>query len=1027
MHAIASGTGPRRGAAPSRRASSRFIARLAALIALSIFAGPSTPAADSPADAYRAPFPGRLAHDGDLLYALNDSTEPGNYAHPAGLYRIQFPPSWRMIRNLVDGRVAATFSPEAGRVPPKLMRVGVKVQAVVMADVFRRQHMSAVAIMRHLLPGLLRDNPGMKLRSDVAAAKLGGLDAAMCSLEGKWEEQPGDSIREILIAERAGTVFQLSGFAPAGEFAAFRETFLKVARESSFGRSGLARRDDSFEARRIVQKYKGSVVSIVAANDQKAGTGTGFIVSRDGYILTNYHVAFDMQGGEPMKNFTVEWDESLRRPKLPARLVGGRLRLSPYQLQHGTDVALLKIAPGDYEPFPLSPLADVEPGDGVVTLGFPSRGLLEGISLTVTSGVVTRFNRGPQGNIDSVFVDAAFTHGSSGGPCVSLVTGGVIGLNSFGMDVQVDPRMSKLNDLIKYHGVVPIDAALREFPLIFMRGANADGSGFDFLDCLEVSKYFLSVGSLRAAEQLAVRAVSLEPNESFARMRLGECRFDQAVEKQLEGADPKAQALFEAARQAYTEALARDPKRPEVLTAFARLEIQQNRLPEAAALAARAADAEPKGWAGNLLLADIRFRESRFDDALRYVQKAKAVVGGLIVNPHVTAAQIFAAKGDYAKARDEWAEAARISTVYLPARLGVAAYHEQVNQMDQAVAAYRRVLDDFPDNGEVLGRIGLCLNRAGRTAEAANFFAQSVRRCQAAGQAPDESVLMFFGDFLAQRPDSAEAVPIYAAYLFHHRGGQWAALASLKLAAIHLQHQAPGLASVHARLAMQLRAAPEVAQAAQQYQPAALALDEIRAMLQLQYPLALAAQLVADSPLGFALNEQQLAQLQQEGMPEPVLKAILVSLSRHRSLDPPSDASGGIGPSDFAPPGNERFIPPGAAPVVPAPPPTTTSGIDLRGTWAATGMTTQQAPFRSVIIFGEFGLFTSETWVAFQSLGSLSGTYRLENGRLILQPEGGRPFVSNFQQDGNAIVMDVPNFAPGLRFFREAAPGGFQF
>jgi hypothetical protein len=198
-------------------------------------------------------------------------------------------------------------------------------------------------------------------------------------------------------------------------------------------------------------------------------------------------------------------------------------------------------------------------------------------------------------------------------------------------------------------------------------------------------------------------------------------------------------------------------------------------------------------------------------------------------------------------------------------------------------------------------------------------------------------------------------------------------------------------------------------------------------MLQLQYPLALAAQLVADSPLGFALNEQQLAQLQQEGMPEPVLKAILVSLSRHRSFDPPSDASGGIGPSDVAPPGNERFIPPGAAPVVPAPPPTTTSGIDLRGTWAATGMTTQQAPFRSVIIFGEFGLFTSETWVAFQSLGSLSGTYRLENGRLILQPEGGRPFVSNFQQDGNAIVMDVPNFAPGLRFFREAAPGGFQF
>lgn len=82
-------------------------------------------------------------------------------------------------------------------------------------------------------------------------------------------------------------------------------------------------------------------------------------------------------------------------------------------------------------------------------LGFPSRGLIEGVSLTVTTGVVTRFNRGPQGEVASIYVDAAFTHGSSGGPSVSLVTGGVIGLNSFGMDVQLDARSAGLNDFIK--------------------------------------------------------------------------------------------------------------------------------------------------------------------------------------------------------------------------------------------------------------------------------------------------------------------------------------------------------------------------------------------------------------------------------------------------------------------------------------------------------------------------------------------------------------------------------------------------
>jgi hypothetical protein len=63
--------------------------------------------------------------------------------------------------------------------------------------------------------------------------------------------------------------------------------------------------------------------------------------------------------------------------------------------------------------------------------------------------------------------------------------------------------------------------------------------------------------------------------------------------------------------------------------------------------------------------------------------------------------------------------------------------------------------------------------------------------------------------------------------------------------------------------------------------------------------------------------------------------------------------------------------------------------------------------------------------VGFQSLGPLRGNYRFENGRLILQPEGGRAFTPNFQLDQNGIVMDVPNFAPGVRFVRENSRGEF--
>ncbi len=980
--------------------------------------------ASAPA-AFHPPLPGRLAKDGDMLYAVSDPPESGVYRHPAGLFVLRFPGPWRLMRSASGGYVAYTFSAEVGRVPPKQLRTGIKVNAVAMSDVFRRQQLTAEAILKHFLPGMLRDEPGMRLAGGVTKARLGNLEAATCVLEGKLKDLPGEWRREFLVAEKEGVAFQLLGFAPAGDYAAFRPAFLKIAADSSFGRSGPARRDESLEARKIVQRYKTSVVSIYAAGDAGAGTGSGFIISRDGYVLTNYHVAFDTRTGQPMKTFTVEWDESLRRPKVPAQLVGGKFRMSPFQLQHGIDVALLKIAPGDYDPLPLSPLAEVEAGDGVVTLGYPSRGMLEGVSLTVTTGVVTRFNRGPDGDIVSALIDAAITHGSSGGPCVSLVTGGVIGLNSFGVDVQLDARYARLNDLIKYYGVVPIDAAIREFPLVCLPGMNPQASGYDFFDCLELSKYFLSVGSFNAAEQLALRAVSVEPQQALARMRVGECRFEAAQEQEREGDRAKAQALVEAARKAYGEALARDPRQATALAAFARLELQQNRLTEAADLAARAAAADPEGWEGNLLLADINLRQERFDEALRYVEKAKAVVGGLIVNPHVTAALIRTAKKDYENARKEWAEAARISPVYLPARLGVAAYFEQVKQPDAAVAEYRRVLTDFPENGEVLGRIGLCLNGAGKTAEAADYLAQSVRRCRAAGQAPDESVLMFLGDLLMQRPDSAEAAPVFALYLYHHRQGQWAALASLKLAGIHAQHQAAGLARAHARLAIQLRNAPDVAQAAAQYPEAPLSLSEIQALAGvLQYPLALAAEIVAASPLGFTVDEQQMVQLQQQGLPEPILKAILQSLSQHPPMASAPGPGAGAMPPEMAVPG--AMPPAPASPLFPteAPPPAA-AAPGLVGTWVATGMTAQQMPFRSVIIFGDLGVFTSDTWVGLQSLGRMSGRYWMENGRLILQPEGAQPFAPGFQVQGDTMIMDVVNFAPGVRFVREANPGGF--
>jgi hypothetical protein len=74
--------------------------------------------------------------------------------------------------------------------------------------------------------------------------------------------------------------------------------------------------------------------------------------------------------------------------------------------------------------------------------------------------------------------------------------------------------------------------------------------------------------------------------------------------------------------------------------------------------------------------------------------------------------------------------------------------------------------------------------------------------------------------------------------MFYYANGQGAASASLTLAAIHAQHQSMGLASTHARYAVQIQNAPDTAQTARQNPFLPLSLNEIDIMLQLQYPRA---------------------------------------------------------------------------------------------------------------------------------------------------------------------------------------------
>ena len=141
--------------------------------------------------------------------------------------------------------------------------------------------------------------------------------------------------------------------------------------------------------------------------------GSGFVVDRDGYIVTNYHVIEDAQ--EIEVNFSGD-------DRVPAKIVGS---------DPSTDLAVLKIDAQSraLTPLPLGNSDDVHVGDAVVAIGNPF-----GLERSVTAGIVSALQRdltAPNGfTIDHVIqTDAPINQGNSGGPLLNA-RGQVIGVNS---------------------------------------------------------------------------------------------------------------------------------------------------------------------------------------------------------------------------------------------------------------------------------------------------------------------------------------------------------------------------------------------------------------------------------------------------------------------------------------------------------------------------------------------------------------------------------------------------------------------
>ena len=160
------------------------------------------------------------------------------------------------------------------------------------------------------------------------------------------------------------------------------------------------------------------------------GVGSGFIVSPDGYILTNAHVV------DGAKTVDVKLTD---RREFVAKVIGSDPK---------SDVALIKIEAKDLPVVRIGRAADVKPGQWVVAVGSPF-----GFENSVTAGIVSAKSRSLPGDgyVPFIQTDVAVNPGNSGGPLFDM-NGNVVGINS-----QI---YSQTGGYMGLSFAIPIDAAM---------------------------------------------------------------------------------------------------------------------------------------------------------------------------------------------------------------------------------------------------------------------------------------------------------------------------------------------------------------------------------------------------------------------------------------------------------------------------------------------------------------------------------------------------------------------------------------
>jgi serine protease Do len=201
----------------------------------------------------------------------------------------------------------------------------------------------------------------------------------------------------------------------------------------------------------LVEKVGPAVVNIrTQEKGRPTGEGSGFIISADGYVVTNAHV---VSGATEV---TVSLPD---KREFKAKIIGADDR---------TDVALVKVEATGLPTVKTGDVSKLKVGEWVLAIGSPF-----GLENTVTVGIVSAKQRETGQEVSFIQTDAAVNPGNSGGPLISL-RGEVVGVNSQSLSrvgfggvsfaIPIDEAMRVVDQLRAsghvvrgYLGILPVD------------------------------------------------------------------------------------------------------------------------------------------------------------------------------------------------------------------------------------------------------------------------------------------------------------------------------------------------------------------------------------------------------------------------------------------------------------------------------------------------------------------------------------------------------------------------------------------